>query len=190
MYTRRVRISVTNKTYRRLRNAVSTWAEPQARSPAAWAARICCQVGDAHQGAGVSPAAARIRRIVPAPVRYPRPGAHPGCGGAALRVLPGQPPHQLTDLLRDRRASGRVRIGPRVLEDAPVPGEQGARCHDPVQPKVPGAAALPRRRPRRGQPSPVAGGRPGGAAPRPRAAAPRSRRLWRRRQADNRTRSR
>ena len=38
----------------------------------------------------------------------------------------------------DRRASGDVRVGPLVLDQAPVPGEQGAGCHDPVQPQVPG----------------------------------------------------
>lgn len=54
------------------------------------------------------------------------------------RVPPGQLPDQLADLLRDLRASGGVRIGPFVLDDAPVPGKQGGRCHDPVQPKVPG----------------------------------------------------
>ena len=32
---------------------------------------------DVHPGAGVSPAAARIRRIVPAPGRYPRPWSSP-----------------------------------------------------------------------------------------------------------------
>ena len=54
------------------------------------------------------------------------------------RVPPGQLPDKLADLLRDRRASGGVRIDPFVLDDAPVPGEQGGGCHDPVQPKVPG----------------------------------------------------
>ena len=56
------------------------------------------------------------------------------------RVLPGQPLDQLTDLLRDRRASRGVRVGPLVLDQAPVPGEQGAGRHDPVQPKVPGSS--------------------------------------------------
>jgi hypothetical protein len=28
-------------------------------------------------------------------------------------------------------------MGPLVLEKAPVPGEQGGGCHDPVQPQVP-----------------------------------------------------
>jgi len=27
-------------------------------------------------------------------------------------------------------------VGPLVLDDAPVPGEQGGGCHDPVQPKA------------------------------------------------------
>ena len=54
------------------------------------------------------------------------------------RVLPGQPPDQLTDLLRDRRASGGIRVGPFRLDQAPVPGEQGVRPHDPPYPKVPG----------------------------------------------------
>ena len=54
------------------------------------------------------------------------------------RVLPGQPPDQLADLLRDRRASGGVRVGPFLLDQATVPGEQGARHHDPLYPKVPG----------------------------------------------------
>jgi hypothetical protein len=42
------------------------------------------------------------------------------------------------DLLRDRRAPGGIRIDPLILDDAPVPGEQGAGCHDPVQPQAPG----------------------------------------------------
>jgi hypothetical protein len=54
------------------------------------------------------------------------------------RVLPGQPPDQLADLLRDRRAPGGIRVGPLLLDQAPVPGEQGTGCHDPVQPQVPG----------------------------------------------------
>ena len=52
------------------------------------------------------------------------------------RVLPGQPPDQLTDLLRDRRAPGGIRIGPLVPHHAPVPGEQRGGCRDPVQPQM------------------------------------------------------
>jgi hypothetical protein len=69
--TRRAWISITNKTHKRLRNTVSTCRKSHAKIPDAWAARNCRQVGDARRGAGVSPAAARIRRIAPAPMRYP-----------------------------------------------------------------------------------------------------------------------
>jgi hypothetical protein len=52
------------------------------------------------------------------------------------RVLPCQQPDQLTDLLRDRRAPGGIRIGPLALHHAPVPGEQRGGCRDPVQPQM------------------------------------------------------
>jgi hypothetical protein len=52
------------------------------------------------------------------------------------RVLPGQPPDQFADLLRDRRASCGIRVGPFVLDDVPMPGEQSAGRHDPVQPQA------------------------------------------------------
>jgi len=52
------------------------------------------------------------------------------------RVLPGQPPDQLTDLLRDRRAPGGIRIGPLVPHHAPAPGEQRGGCRDPAQPQM------------------------------------------------------
>src|ERR1700691_6609434 len=54
------------------------------------------------------------------------------------RVLPGQLSDQLADLLGDRRASRGIRIGPLVLDQAPVPDEQGAGGNDPVKPQVPG----------------------------------------------------
>ena len=87
----------------------------------------------------MSPAAARIRRIVPAPMWYPKaeelaldaPVAPP-------RVLPGQLFDQLPHLLGDRRTSSAVWVGPLILDQAPVPCEQGARRHDPMQPEVPG----------------------------------------------------
>jgi hypothetical protein len=41
-------------------------------------ARNCRQVGDARRGAGRIPAAARIRRIVPSPIRQPKPSSSPG----------------------------------------------------------------------------------------------------------------
>jgi hypothetical protein len=42
------------------------------------------------------------------------------------RVLPGQPLDQLAHLIGDRRAPGGIRVGPSVLDEAPVPGEQDA----------------------------------------------------------------
>ncbi len=77
MCTRRVWISITKNTYRRLRNTVSACRKSHARIPAAWEVRNCRQAGDARRGAGVSPAAARIRRMVPAAMRYPRPASSP-----------------------------------------------------------------------------------------------------------------
>jgi hypothetical protein len=69
MCTRRVLISMTKKTYRRLRNTVSMCKKSHDRIPDAWEFRNCGQVGDVRRGAGFSPAAARIRRIVPSPMR-------------------------------------------------------------------------------------------------------------------------
>ena len=54
------------------------------------------------------------------------------------RVLPRQLLHQRADLVRDRRASRPVRIGPLLADQAPVPGQQGARGYDPVQPQAVG----------------------------------------------------
>ena len=55
------------------------------------------------------------------------------------RVFSGQLDGQLADLIGDQRASRRVRVGPLLLDQPPVPGQQGARCHDPMQPKASGA---------------------------------------------------
>ena len=68
-------------------------------------------------------------------------------------VLSGQLLDQFADLLRDRRASRGFRIGPFVLDQPPVPREQGAGRHDPVQPKA--AGQQPRERGDHGAISPV-----------------------------------
>ena len=52
------------------------------------------------------------------------------------RVLPRQLLHQRPHPVRDRRSSHVVRVGPLAPDQAPVPGQQGARSHDPVQPQV------------------------------------------------------
>jgi hypothetical protein len=76
-----------------------------------------------------------------------RPFAHPVLQAQQLaldppvpptRVLPRQLLHQRAHLVRDRRASLQVRVGPFPLDQAPVPGQQRAWCHDPVQPQLPG----------------------------------------------------
>lgn len=48
-----------------------------ARMPDAWEVKNCRQVGEVGRGAGPSPAAARIRRIVPSPTLCPSPASSP-----------------------------------------------------------------------------------------------------------------
>ena len=115
----------------------------------------------------------RIRRIVPAPTRQPRPRTSPWMRRCPGGVLPGQPADQLAGLLQDRRASGGVRVGPCVLDQAQVPGERSAGRHDPVQPQQPRQG---------GDHGPVSPGplRAGNlAAQDPRAGVPSSPRPWR-----------
>lgn len=69
MWTRRVGISITNRTYRRRRNIVSRWKKSQASSPSAGARRKARQEVSASRGAGPSPRARRIRRTVDSPSR-------------------------------------------------------------------------------------------------------------------------
>ena len=163
-----------------MQRLVAHCRKSHARIPDAWEARNCRQVGGARRGAGVSPAAARIRRIVPAPMRYPRPRSSPW-----MRRCPHRgfcPASRRTSSRISSGTGGRPAafgIGPFLLDQAPVPGEQGGGCHDPVQRQVPGQQPCQARRSWPGQPSPVSGGRPDGAPPRPRAAVPRSPRLWR-----------
>ena len=54
------------------------------------------------------------------------------------RVLPGQLLDQRADLIGDRWSSRGFRIGPFVLDQPPVPGEQGTGRHDPVQAEASG----------------------------------------------------
>ena len=124
------------------------------RVPAAWAARNCRQVGDRRRGAGVEPGPGQDRpdRSRANPVTRDR-GAHRGCGGAptagfawpAAGPARGSPPGWAAV----RWGSG----GSLALDQAPVPGEQGAGCHDPVQPQVP--VQQPRQRGDHGPVSPV-----------------------------------
>ena len=48
------------------------------------------------------------------------------------RVLPGQPQHQITDLLASRRAARPGRVGPLAGNQTAVPGQQSPRRHQPT----------------------------------------------------------
>lgn len=60
------------------------------------------------------------------------------------RVLPGQLQDQIADPWCDGRASRPARVGPFPFDHTTVPGEQGAWCHDPVSPQVPGQQSCQR----------------------------------------------
>jgi hypothetical protein len=75
--TRRVAISITNKTYNRRSAMVSTWKKSVANSPDACAGRNVRQLVSTSRGAGPILPAARIRRMVLAPTRWPRPTSSP-----------------------------------------------------------------------------------------------------------------
>lgn len=70
-------------------------------------------LGPARRGAGESPAAARIRRIVPSPDPVPQAQQltlNPAIAPAG--ILPRQLLHQAAHLVRDRRSSRHIRVGP------------------------------------------------------------------------------
>jgi hypothetical protein len=105
--------------------------------PDAWAARNCRQAGDARRNAEPRPAAARIRQIVPSPTWCPRPSNLTlGPAVAPATILPCQLLDQRPHLVRDRRSSRRIWIGPFLRGQTAVPGRQGNRGHDAVQPQV------------------------------------------------------
>jgi len=59
---------------------------------------------------------------------------------APARVLPRQLLHQRPHLVRDGRSSWCIRVGPFLLDHAPVPGQQGPWRHDVVQAQVLGSS--------------------------------------------------
>jgi hypothetical protein len=176
----RVWISVTSSTYTRCSKTVRRAGNhmPGSRTPERPGTAAMPAMHGALPGPG--PAADRIRRIVPFPARCPSPVSSPWIRWQPpARVLPGQLLSQLPRLLRDGRSSRCVRIGPLPGDQAPVPGQQRARSHDPVQPQAPGQQPPEGRDHGTVPPSPTPDGRPGGAGPRPRAAGPGSPRPWR-----------
>ena len=82
--------------------------------------------------------------------------ARPGCAGSPRAVLPCQLFHQPTDLGWNRRPSRHIRTRPFLLNQTPVPGQQGAGGHDPVPPQTPGQEPS-----QRGDYRPVSPVRPG-----------------------------
>ena len=81
----------------------------------------------------------RPRNLLPSSSRLHRECSEAPHGALApTRVLPRQLLHQCAHLIRDRRPSRPARAGPSLPEQAPMPGQQGARGHDPLQPKAPG----------------------------------------------------
>src|SRR5215469_5265956 len=72
MFTRRVAISMTNSTYRRLRKTVSTVKKSHASRPSAWTRKNLRQEVSRPRGAGRQPRARRIRRTVASLTSWPR----------------------------------------------------------------------------------------------------------------------
>jgi hypothetical protein len=70
-WTWREATSITNSTYRRLRNTVSTVKKSTARTLLAWARRNCRQVRADRLGAGSVPARCRMAQTVLAPILEP-----------------------------------------------------------------------------------------------------------------------
>jgi hypothetical protein len=77
---------------------------------------------------------ARIRRMVPVPRRCLSPASSPWmrrCPQDGFSCAKLQ--HEVTDLVADGRATGRVRVGPFFRDQAAVPGQQCAGSDDAVQ---------------------------------------------------------
>ena len=147
--------------------------------PGAWEVRNSRQVGDARRGAGSSPAAARIRRIVPSPMRWPRPTSlpwmrrcpHRGFCRASCRTS-----SRISSEIAGRPAVfGQVHLllTRRRCQASRVPGVT-IRCSRRRLGSSRASAATTAR-----SAQAVSAGRPDGAGPRPRAVTPRSRRPWR-----------
>jgi len=99
-------------------------------------------------GSGQDPAGSSPHRSGP-----PGRPAHLDAPVAPARILPGQLLHQLPHLAREGPASRGARGGPSARDQALVPGQQGARSHDPVQP--PGTGQEPPQRRDHGTAGPI-----------------------------------
>jgi hypothetical protein len=132
-----------------------------------------CQVSSMRRGAGPRPAAARMRRIVPAPARWPRWRSSPWiCRCPQRGVFSGEADDQVADFCGDWWAAGLVRVSPLPGEEFAVPGQQrrrGGRCgvcavrSGAAGPALPGSPGLP---------TMAAVGGPDDTAPKPRDVTP------------------
>jgi hypothetical protein len=114
MCTVRVWISMTNSTYTRWSNTVSTCRKSQADGGQ-----------DPADGPLPHPVAQADQLALDAPV-------------PPARVLPCHLLHQCPHLGRDRRPTRSVRIRPLPSDQPPAPGQQGSRGHDPMYPQATG----------------------------------------------------
>ncbi len=132
--TRRVATSMTNKTYKRWKNTVST-----VRSP--WPHALGLGAEELPPGDGRP----RRRRIHPgAPQDGPdRAGAEFAPESAQLavdatvapgRVLPGQSQYQRAEFGRHGRSTTTARVGPPAPDQVPAPPRQRRRLHQPPTP--------------------------------------------------------
>jgi hypothetical protein len=128
---------MTKKTYRRRNSTVSTCRShrpgdrtPRQRETAA-AGTSGAELARARRrpGSGGSPLPHTVAKAEKLALNAPVP--HRG-------FSPGQLLHNPADLGRDRQASRGGRISPLSPHQAPVPGQQHVRCHDPVRPQTPG----------------------------------------------------
>ena len=133
MCSRQLVTSMTNNAYSRCSRTVCRQKKSVASSPEACARRNAGQ----FESSVAAPAPAELRpgsagwsrcpsrASSPWIRRWPQPG-----------VLPGQPDHQLADLLIDRWATRPARIHPLPPDQPTVPGQQRPRPHNPVRPQL------------------------------------------------------
>jgi hypothetical protein len=66
-----------------------------------------------------------------------------GYADAPSWILCGQSAHQIPEFIQDWWTSDRVQVCPALRDPPAMPGEQGARCHDPMELKRRRGPALP-----------------------------------------------
>lgn len=116
-------------------------------------------------GAGPTQASARMRRMVPAATRWPRPDQLTlDFPVPPRRVLLRQAQDESADLTADRWSACLVGVGPVPLDQTAMPGQQCRRSDDPMRPQLAGKDRLNADSTARSGTT-AAACRPGGAAP-------------------------